>query len=88
MALESEEVGLENLFVDTSDTTATFPDVATEFFKPQQTSTRKPQKSIDEKLQEHIVGFGWCPAIICFGGSHLQWIDKIEFLQSVWLMDF
>ena len=30
------------------------PDVATEFFKPQRTSTRKPQKSIDEKLQEHI----------------------------------
>ena len=33
MALEGEEVGLENLFVDTSDTTVTFPncpDVATE----------------------------------------------------------
>ena len=57
MALEGDEVGLENLFVDTSDTTVTFPncpDVATEFFKPQRTSTRKPQKSIDEKLQEHI----------------------------------
>ena len=57
MALEGEEVGLENLFVDTSDTRVTFPnspDVATEFFKPQRTSTRKPQKSIDEKLQEHI----------------------------------
>ena len=36
MALEGDEVGFENLFVDTSDTTVSFPncpDVATEFFK-------------------------------------------------------
>ena len=34
MALEGDKVGLENLFVDKSDTTVTFPncpDVATEF---------------------------------------------------------
>ena len=56
MALEGDEVGLENLFVDTSDTTVTFPncpDVATEFFKPQRTSTRKTE-SIDEKIQAYI----------------------------------
>ena len=56
MALEGDEVGLENLFVDTSDTTVTFPncpDVATEFFKPRRTSTRKTE-SIDEKIQAHI----------------------------------
>ena len=44
MALEGDQVGLENLFVDQSDTTVTFPncpDVATEFFQPQRTSTKK-----------------------------------------------
>lgn len=49
-------MGLENLYMDTSDTTVTFPhcpDVATEFFQPQRTSTKKPE-SIDEKLQAHI----------------------------------
>ena len=57
MALEGDQVGLENLFVDQSNTTVTFPDcpdVATEFFQPQWTITRKPEKSIDEKVQEHI----------------------------------
>ena len=54
MALEGDEVGLENLFVDTSDTIfPNCPDVATEFFKPQRTSTRKTE-SIDEKIQAYI----------------------------------
>ena len=56
MALEGDQVGLEKLYLDTSDTTVTFPncpDVATEFLKPQRTSTRKTE-SIDEKIQAHI----------------------------------
>ena len=57
MALEGDQVGLENLFVDQSDTTVTFrncPDVATEFFQPQRTSTKKPDNSIDEKVKEAL----------------------------------
>ena len=37
IALEGDQVGLSNIFIDTSDTTVTFPncpDVATEFFQP------------------------------------------------------
>ena len=59
MGLEGDQVGLENLF----DTTVTFPncpDVATEFFQPQRTSTKKPDKSIDEKVKEALdVYDGW-----------------------------
>ena len=51
-------MGLENLFIDTSDTTVTFPncpDVATEFFQPQRTLTRKPQdERISDLVQRHI----------------------------------
>ena len=51
-------MGLENLFIDTSDTTVSFPncpDVATEFFQPQCTSTRKPpDKRISDLVQRHI----------------------------------
>ena len=58
MALEGDQVGLEKLFVDTSDTDVTFPscpDVAREFFQPQRTSTRKPpDKGISDKIQYHI----------------------------------
>ena len=57
MALEGDQVGLENLVVDQSDTTVTFPncpDIAREFFQPQRTSTKKPDKSINEKVQEHM----------------------------------
>ena len=63
MALEGDQIGLENLFVDQSYTTVTFPncpDVATEFFQPQRTSTKKPDKSIDEKVKEALdVYDGW-----------------------------
>ena len=58
MAFEGDQVGLENLFIDTSDTIVTFPncpDVATEFFQPQRTSTRKPpDKRISDLVQRHI----------------------------------
>ena len=63
MALEGDQVGLENLFVDQSDTTVTFPncpDVATEFFQPQRTSTKKPDKSIDEKVKEALDVYDGC----------------------------
>ena len=63
MALEGDQVGLENLFIDTSDTIVTFPncpDVATEFFQPQRTSTRKPpDKRISDLVQRHIDRYGW-----------------------------
>ena len=58
MALEGDQVGLERLYFDTSDTTVTFPNCpdASEFFKPQRTSTRKsPDKVISEKIQYQIV---------------------------------
>ena len=63
MALEGDQVGLENLFVDQSDTTVTFPNcpyVATEFFQPQRTSTKKPDKSIDEKVKEALDVYDGC----------------------------
>ena len=63
MGLEGDQVGLENLIVDQSDTTVTFPncpDVATEFFRPQRTSTKKPDKSIYKKVKEALdVYDGW-----------------------------
>ena len=57
MALWGDQVGFEKLFVDKSDETVTFPNcpyVKSLFFQPQHSSTIKLDKSIDEKVQEHV----------------------------------
>ena len=99
MALEGDQVGLEKLFVDKSDETVTFPncpDVKSQFFQPQRSSTIKLDKSIDEKVQEHVDRYDeYLPraqrGLTLYGrekeGRSLVYVYILVKLEDVWLND-
>ena len=75
MALEGDQVGLENLSVDQSDTTVTFPNcpyVASEIFQPKRTSTKKPDKST------------WVCRYVMLKDARSQFKLSFHFSQVVW----
>ena len=99
MALEGDQVCLEKLFVDKSDKTVTFPNcpnVASLFFQPWRSSTIKLDKSIDEKVQEHVYRYDeylpWAQrGLALYGrekeGRSLVYVYVFVKLEDVWLND-